>query len=106
MMSEAKEPAKLCSVAELPPEGGVREFSVGKQSFCVARINGQVAVLDNECPHHGGPLGEGDVEDGKVVCPWHAYAFDAHTGLCDHQPKLSVRVYEAKIEGNDVLVTL
>ncbi len=105
-MSEAKQPTKLCSATELPPEGGVGEFSLGKQTFCVARLNGAIAVLDNECPHHGGPLGQGVLEDGKVVCPWHAYAFDARTGVCGHQPKLAVRVYEAQVEGDDVLVTL
>lgn len=105
-MSEAKNPTKLCSVSELPPEGGVRELSLGKQSFCIGKINGQVAVLDNECPHHGGPLGQGVVEKGMVVCPWHAYAFDAHTGVCEHQPKLAVKVYEAQIEGDEVLITL
>ena len=53
-----------------------------------------------------GRWGRGVVEKGMVVCPWHAYAFDAHTGVCEHQPKLAVKVYEAQIEGDEVLITL
>jgi len=105
-MSEANPKTRLCAVGDLPPDGGVGEFSIGNRIFCVAKINGQVAVLDNECPHHGGPLGQGMLEDGKVVCPWHAYAFDLKTGGCTHQPKIAVKVYGVKIEGNDVLVAL
>jgi nitrite reductase (NADH) small subunit len=103
-MSEARERTRLCGVDELPAEGGVAELPLGKQTFCVAKVNGAIAALDNECPHHGGPLGQGVVEDGKVVCLWHAYAFDAQTGVCKHQPKLAVKVYDAKIVGEDVLV--
>jgi nitrite reductase (NADH) small subunit len=84
----------------------VREITVGQQTLCVARLNGAILALDNECPHHGGPLGEGVVEEGKVVCPWHAYAFDLHSGACDHVAQLRARVYEITIQGNDVLVAL
>ena len=35
----------------------------------------------------GGPLYDGDIEEcnGKtrIVCPWHGYAFDVHSGLTD-----------------------
>jgi nitrite reductase (NADH) small subunit len=96
---------RLCSVSELPPEGGVHEVEAGSQAFCVARLNGKISVLDNECPHHGGPLGEGMIEGGKVVCPWHAYAFDLVTGVCDDL-KEQVRVYAVSTSGEDVMVNL
>ncbi len=82
------------------------EASLGGRTFCVATLHGKTFVLDNECPHHGGPLGEGVLENGKVVCPWHAYGFDLKTGLCDQDPDLRVRVFEAVVEGEEVLVRL
>jgi nitrite reductase (NADH) small subunit len=103
-MSMASNLVRICSVKELPPEGSVKEIEAGKQAFCVARLNGRVSVLDNECPHHGGPLGQGMIEGGKVVCPWHAYAFDLGTGLSDEDEQ--VRVYEVTTAGDDVLVKL
>ena len=93
---------RICSVSELPPEGGVKEIEAGAQAFCVARLNGKISVLDNECPHHGGPLGQGMIEAGKVVCPWHAYAFDLTTGLSEEDER--VRVYEVMTAGDDVLI--
>lgn len=35
-----------------------------------------------QCPHILGPLGEAEVRDGAVTCPWHAYTFDIRTGEC------------------------
>ena len=37
-------------------------------------------VHATRCPHRLGPLDEARVEDGRVVCPWHGYAFDVETG--------------------------
>lgn len=41
-------------------------------------------AMDVRCPHEGGPLDEGDIEElaGRllVICPWHSFDFDASTG--------------------------
>ena len=94
---------QICPQSELPAEGKVREFTVSGTTFCVARVDGDICVLDGICPHQGGPLGEGDIENGHVVCPWHAYAFDVHTGANDEDPELKARVFSAKVE-NGILV--
>ena len=57
---------------KLPGEGEVCEMVAIGRPFCVARVNGEIAVLDGICPHNEGPLGQGIVENGRVVCPWHA----------------------------------
>jgi hypothetical protein len=33
-------------------------------------------ALENRCPHQGGPLGEGSIENGWLRCPWHGYDYD------------------------------
>src|SRR5271155_1995129 len=95
---------RICSVGELPAVGHVGEFAAEKLTLCLAKLNGKISSLDNECPHHGGPLGEGTIEDGKVVCPWHAYAFDLTTGHCADARLPSARVYEVTVTGDEVLV--
>lgn len=36
-------------------------------------------ALDNRCPHQGGPLGEGSIEQG-LLRPWHGWDYDPLTG--------------------------
>jgi nitrite reductase (NADH) small subunit len=97
---------RICSVAELPAEGEVAEFTVQGRALCVAHVGGAVAVLDGTCPHEGGPLGEGIVENGRVVCPWHAYAFDLHTGVSEQDAELKAEVLESTVADGEVRVKL
>jgi len=97
---------RICSQEELPAEGTVKEFVVNGRALCVATVNGTACVLDGTCPHEGGPLGEGSIEGGKVVCPWHAYAFDVKTGANDEDPDVRADVLEAKVEGGELRAKL
>ena len=53
-----------------------------------------VVVTDGVCPHKGGPLAEGVLRDGAVVCPWHWYTFDLATGACRNADEVSLRRHE------------
>lgn len=93
---------RICPASELPAAGGVKEFTVEGRALCVANVGGTVCVLDGTCPHEGGPLGEGVIEDGRVVCPWHGYAYDPRTGTTENDPELKVAVFESKVEGGEL----
>jgi nitrite reductase (NADH) small subunit len=97
---------RICSASEVPVEGEVAEFMVQGRPLCVAHVNGSIAVLDGVCPHEGGPLGEGIIEDGRVVCPWHGYGFDPHSGVADQDSDLKAEVFEARLENGDLVVKL
>ena len=97
---------RVMGVSELPPVGEAREVVCGAQQLCIANSGGTLSAMDNVCPHRGGPLGQGIVEDGKLICPWHAWAFDTKTGVAVHSEDAKVDVYEIKVEGEDVLVKL
>jgi len=95
---------RICSQAELPSVGRVREFTAAGRPLCVANVDGTISVLDGECPHEGGPLSEGTIEGGRVVCPWHEYAFDVKTGASAQDPDGKATVLEAKVEGGELRV--
>jgi nitrite reductase/ring-hydroxylating ferredoxin subunit len=97
---------KLTTESELPPADEAKEFPCGEKTICVANVNGTYSALDNVCPHRGGPLGQGMIEGGKVVCPWHGWAWDAKTGVAMQDPNMKVAVYPVKIENGDVLVEI
>ncbi len=67
------------------PEGRVKTVTARTVSLCLSHFDGQWAAMDNRCPHQGGPLGEGSIEEGVegkcwIRCPWHGWDFDPLTG--------------------------
>jgi nitrite reductase (NADH) small subunit len=99
-------PIKITSKFELPPDGQAKEFAVADRMICIANVGGEYSAMDNVCPHRGGALGQGTVENGKIVCPWHGWQYDPKSGEAAHNPTAKVAVYQLKIEGEDVLVEL
>lgn len=97
---------RVCAQSEIPQSGLVLEFYVGGRALCVANVDGVICVLDGTCPHEAGPLGEGTIEGGRVVCPWHAYAFDVHTGEAESDPDVKAEILEAKVESGELRVKL
>ncbi len=93
---------RICSQSELPPVGEAKEFMTFGHPYCVANVDGRIAVLDGVCPHEEGPLGEGIIEEGRVVCPWHAYAFDVRTGESEQDPQVKAQVFEAVVENGEL----
>jgi len=97
---------KLTTAAELPAVNTAKEFSCGNKEICIANVNGTYSAMDNVCLHQGGPLGQGTIDGGKVVCPWHGWAWDPKTGAAAHNPNAKLSVYPIKIENGDVLIDL
>lgn len=97
---------RLCGRQELPAEAEAKEFSVQGHTLCVATLKGVPLALDNVCPHRGGPLAEGTIEHGKIVCPWHQWEFDLTTGQATHSPAAKATRYPLRVQGDDVLVEL
>ncbi len=58
----------------------VMTVTAGHKSFCLTHHEGKFGCLDNKCPHQGGPLGEGSIENGLLRCPWHGWDYDPITG--------------------------
>src|SRR5690348_6451808 len=65
---------------DVPDDGRVRSVVVDGRTVALARCGLRLGALDNACPHQGGPLGEGSIENGWLRCPWHGYDYDPLTG--------------------------
>ncbi len=94
---------RLCGLAEAPAVGQVKAAEVNGVTVCLANVDGELAALDNWCPHRGAPLAEGWLEGGSVVCPWHSWTFSLKTGEAEYPVHERVAVIPLKIEGEDVL---
>ena len=79
------------------PIGEGRVFRVAGRDIAVFRCRtGQVHATAAECPHRGGPLADGLVGNGSVICPLHGRVFDLRTGEAkDHTcpPLATYRVH-------------
>ena len=58
-------------------EGRIQTVTAGHQGICLTHFKGKFSALDNKCPHQGGPLGEGSIENGLLRCPWHGWDFES-----------------------------
>jgi len=101
---------KLAVLAELPP-GSLIEVERASDSgeadrFALCNVAGEVRALGGDCPHHGGPLGEGALNGDLVTCPWHMWEFHSGTGACTFNESLKVPTYAVKIENGDIMVDL
>ncbi len=84
-------------------EGRVMTVEAGHTQICLTHFKGVFTALTNKCPHQGGPLGEGSIENGLLRCPWHGWDFDPCGGDSDGFDD-GLKTYDIKVEGNTVFV--
>lgn len=102
--SAAESAVRVCSVDDLADGDAVVE-EVDGTPVAVFRHRSEVYAFENVCPHQGGPVGEGKVEDGCVFCPWHGWQFDVETG--EHvQGLATATTYPVAVDDGDVYVTV
>jgi pyruvate oxidase len=86
------------------PEGRVKTVAAGRRSLAMTHHDGEYGALDNHCPHQGGPLGEGSIENGMLRCPWHGYDYCPLTG--DSPFGDTVQTFPIEIRDDGVYVAL
>jgi nitrite reductase/ring-hydroxylating ferredoxin subunit len=63
------------------------------RSYAVFVRDDSYIVTDALCPHRSGPLVEGIIRDGAIVCPWHWYTYDLDTGRCRTTKHYHLAIY-------------
>lgn len=91
---------------DLPGEGRVRSVVVDGRSVAISRCGGVLGALENRCPHQGGPLGEGSIEQGWLRCPWHGYDYRPGTGEPPEGFADGVPAYDVDVRDDGVYVGL
>jgi thiamine pyrophosphate-dependent acetolactate synthase large subunit-like protein/nitrite reductase/ring-hydroxylating ferredoxin subunit len=96
---------RVMDIDELP-EGRVKTVVAGHKSLAITHYKGKFTALDNRCPHQGGPLGEGAIENGWLRCPWHGWDFSPHTGAAPGGFEDAVKTFPVEIRDDGVYVGL
>src|SRR5262245_28337849 len=80
------------------PEGEGRTYRVGDEHIAVFRSReGGVYATQASCPHKGGPLADGLLGSGTLICPLHSLKFDLRTGQAQGSD-CALRVYTARLD--------
>ena len=61
-------------------DDSMHKGTIEDASFLIVRQRQRLHALAHPCSHLGGPLSEGTLKDGSVVCPWHGSEFDLNDG--------------------------
>jgi nitrite reductase/ring-hydroxylating ferredoxin subunit len=93
------------AVASSIPDGAVQGCSVAGISFVLTRVGNTFGAVTDRCPHAGGPLAQGTLENGRLVCPWHGREYDPVTGTC-HGYADSLRCFPVEVRDDEVYVSV
>jgi nitrite reductase (NADH) small subunit len=96
---------RVARLSELP-EGRGTLVEVAGREVALFRRGDEVRALESECPHRGASLAFGDLRDGVVYCPQHAWPFRLDDGACPEFPGVAVATYRASVEGGEVFLEL
>jgi nitrite reductase/ring-hydroxylating ferredoxin subunit len=97
---------KVAQATDIAPGKGAG-FEVEGEKIAVFNVDGRYYAIGDVCPHAGAPLCEGEVQDLKVTCPWHAADFDLKTGAVLGPPAdEGVKSYKVVVEGGEIKVEI
>lgn len=94
---------EVCKVEEIP-ENRACIATVSGERVAVFKYDGKVSAISNVCQHQNGPLGEGEIIDGCITCPWHGFQYEPETGASPPPFTEKVPTFNVKIEDGKVLV--
>ena len=88
------------------PEGQSKIIQTGGKDIAVFNSNGDFFAISNTCPHQGGSLGDGFLNNCKVICPMHNWEFDITTGSCTINPKIAIPTYDVEVRGEEIILII
>jgi nitrite reductase/ring-hydroxylating ferredoxin subunit/uncharacterized membrane protein len=94
----------VCHVDEFI-EGGTLRANIRGTVVAIAKSDGVYYAFQEYCSHRFGPLSEGSVQNGQIVCPWHRSCFNMDSGKVEHGPaKVPLKTYPIEVRGNRLYV--
>ena len=93
----------VCGVDDIRENRG-KVVTLAGERVAVFRYDGKISAMSNACQHQNGPLGEGKVVDGLVVCPWHGFQYKPDCGASPAPFTEKVPTFRVAVSGGRVLV--
>lgn len=98
---------RVTRVGSIPLREG-RAVQIAGHGIAVFNLGDRFLAVENKCPHRGGPLADGIVSGGNVVCPLHAWRVDLLSGEVTNRPEppRCVQTFPVRIENDIVSVEI
>lgn len=95
----------LCPADEIMDQRAKIALLPNGDRVAVFRQGDKLSAISNACAHQNGPLGEGQIIDGCVTCPWHGFQYDVTNGRSPAPFTEKVPTYQLKLDGGMVYVS-
>jgi Fe-S cluster biogenesis protein NfuA/nitrite reductase/ring-hydroxylating ferredoxin subunit len=95
----------VVNVEEIP-ENKLLACEVDGQSLILSRLDDRIVCYQNSCAHLGMPLDMGQVNDGILKCPFHAFEYLLKSGECLTVPEVQLQAHAVRLTDNRVEVNL
>ncbi|HEV2929977.1 MAG TPA: Rieske (2Fe-2S) protein [Propionibacteriaceae bacterium] len=103
-MIETRTAVTLGPVDQIP-NGEGRAFDVAGEQVAVFRLrDGTLRALSAVCPHRGGPIADGQIDNHIVLCPLHLNAFELDTG-CSTIGEQPLRRFDVTVTDDEIILT-
>jgi nitrite reductase/ring-hydroxylating ferredoxin subunit len=93
----------VARVGSIPECQGITVV-LGERLVAVFNSGGEYFAIDDLCPHMGASLGAGEVYEGIVTCPWHAWRFKVADGTWCDNPRIKIDSFETRVVGDEIQI--
>ncbi len=69
----------------------------GGERIAVFRDGARIGAVSNLCAHQNGPVGEGEIIDGCITCPWHGWQYRLEDGRSPPPFKEELATYRVRL---------
>ena len=92
------------SVDEIPNRQAKIVCLPGRERIAVFQYDRQISAVSNVCAHQRGPLGEGQIIDGCITCPWHGWQYRPQDGKSPPPFTEKIATYRVRVVNRHILL--
>ncbi len=94
---------KVARIDEIQ-DGCGRSYLIQGEDIALFKYDGKLSAVSNICRHQMGPLGEGQIIDGCITCPWHGYQYFPENGQSPPPYEEKLSTYRVRFLDGDIWI--
>ena len=94
----------VAAINEIPNRQAKIVCFPGRERIAVFRYDRRISAVSNVCAHQRGPLGEGQIIDGCITCPWHGWQYRPQDGQAPPPFTEKIATYRVRVVNQRILL--